>query len=201
LAYRCAEGGEEVTDRLLGARGATLAAYEPSLAGLPGQAKFPPAPQLQGAAARDRLMACCADTLSALAEEGPVLLLIDDLQWADELTLRLLRTLPEGWFASRPLLFLGTYRNDAAPPEIAEIRSRSDARHIELCGVDAASASALVVDMLALKELHTELAELLVRQSQGNPFYIAKYLRTGIAEGEGRALLQRDELRRAYLGG
>lgn len=197
VADRCAEGGEEVTDRLLGARGATLAAYEPSLASLPGQAKFPPRPPLQGAAARDHLIACSAETLAAMAEDGPVLLVIDDLQWADELTLRLLRTLPDGWFAARPLLLLGTYRSEEAPPEIAAIRDRSDARHIELGGVDAASVGLLIVDMLALKELSAGLAELLARQSQGNPFYIAEYLRIGIAEG----VLLRTRERTLQIGG
>jgi hypothetical protein len=95
VADACREGGAAATDRLLGPRGPVHAGLEPGLRELPGQASRPEPSPLPPPAARARLLAALRDTLRAFASERPVLLLLDDLHWADELSLELLRDLPE----------------------------------------------------------------------------------------------------------
>src|SRR4029079_165265 len=55
IADVCREKGRAYTDRVLGRRGRVLAAYEPSLVGLPGQDATPEPPELPAEEARRRL--------------------------------------------------------------------------------------------------------------------------------------------------
>ena len=179
---RCVAGGRAETDRLLGPRGKILAAHEPAFARLPGQHLYPEPPPLHGLAARDRLLGAVADTLAALADEQPVLLLLDDLQWADEVTLVFLSSLPDDWFARKRVLVLGTYRLEEARP-VAALLERPYVRQVRVGKLDEGSVGALVCDMLAVDAPPPELIHLLASQSEGNPFFVAEYLRTATAEG------------------
>src|SRR5439155_353645 len=85
IADRCQQGGREVTEKILAHRGALLAPYESSLAHVPGQAERSVPPQLPPDAARRLVLSSLADTIAAFAAEKPLLLVLDDLQWADKL--------------------------------------------------------------------------------------------------------------------
>ncbi|HEV2370031.1 MAG TPA: AAA family ATPase, partial [Acidimicrobiales bacterium] len=61
-----------------------------------------------GGAGRDRLFDAVADLVTRAAQEAPVLFVLDDLHWADESSLGLLRHLVRADFG--PLLVVGTYR-------------------------------------------------------------------------------------------
>ena len=183
VANLCLAGGADVTDRLVGPHGKVLAPHEPALRDLPGQSRFAEPAPLDGIAARDRLLASMRSVLAALAEHEPALLLLDDLQWADELTLRLIETLPPGWIAERALLILGTCRSDASAATASSILARPDVETIELEGVDERSLTMLIADMLAVRTPPADLGRFLAVQSRGNPFYVAEYLRAGLAEG------------------
>ena len=93
IADICKRGGPDVTDRLLGPRAKLLAVCEPELARLPGQDKFPDPGALPADAARFRLLSALEQTLDALLALGPLFLVLDDLQWIDELSLAFLETL------------------------------------------------------------------------------------------------------------
>ena len=111
LADRCRAAGQAETDRLLGPRGKVLCMYEPALEGLPGQERYAEPAELQGPAAVTRLQSYLAETLEALAATEPALLVLDDLQWADELVLGVLEFLARGGrLAEVPLLVVATYR-------------------------------------------------------------------------------------------
>lgn len=183
VADLCVEGGESVYEELLGADGGVLGRYVGALADLPGCERHPPGALPEGPAAREWVLAAVLRVIENLARRTPLLWVIDDLQWADEMTLALVRTVPPDWFRRQRLLFVGTYRTDEAPDALTEVARRGDFDVIELGGVDAASARELALDMLAVCDLPGQLVEFLQRQSQGNPFHIAEYLRAGISEG------------------
>jgi tRNA A-37 threonylcarbamoyl transferase component Bud32/tetratricopeptide (TPR) repeat protein len=183
IADHCVEHGPDATDRILGPRGRTLAFYEPALEGLPGQECHPAPSTLTGPGARDHLLACLTDTLAAFGAERPFLLILDDLHWADELTLRFLTTLPEGWIARQPILIVATYRTDEAPEELDLLRCRSDVAAHDLAGLHAEHVAALVSDMLGVDATPMALSRFLARQSQGNPFFVTEYVRTALDEG------------------
>lgn len=192
---RCRQGGAAEADRWIGPRGKVLAPYEPTLLDLPGQRDQPDPVPLPPDAARARVIAALKETLFALAEERPLLFIIDDLQWADELTLSFLRALSEAELPSRPVLFVGTCRMEETRPEIEALGQAAGATRLRLRRLETASVGAMISGMLALPEAPRSLVELLTSYSDGNPFFIAEYLRAAIGEG----MLTRDRAGRWRL--
>lgn len=167
----------------LGPRGKVLAPYEPGLASLPGQDARPDPPPLSAQAARYRLLTAFQETIAALSAETPLLLVLDDLQWADDLSLDLLETLPLDFFARNQIIVLGTYRSDEATPHLARLTRAPGAICLDLGRFDAASIEKMVGDMLALDEAPASLLAPLLAASEGNPFFVAEYLRMAADEG------------------
>jgi tetratricopeptide (TPR) repeat protein len=198
LVDYCLAAGAAATARIVGGRGRVLAPVLPLLRRLVGGAAGPgpldggEAPELSGAAAREQLFDCLQELLVAFAREQPLVILLDDLQWADELTLRFLASRPARWLADVPLLLLGTYRSDEVADEVAdelgnglgELLARADAQLMILTRLDGNEMQAIACDMLAVPELPEPLARTLAEQSEGNPFFVAEYLRTGTSDGQ-----------------
>lgn len=81
------------------------------------------------------------EQLDGLTRSGPAVLLVDDLQWADDASLLVLDRVSQASL-QQPLLLVGAYRTTAGRPRLAELR-RSMARR---------SATILTVDPLAPDE-------------------------------------------------
>jgi tetratricopeptide (TPR) repeat protein len=176
-------GGTAEAERLLGPRGKVLAPYEPALGALPGQEAQPAPPALPPDAARARVIASLKETLFALAATAPLVLILDDLQWMDELSLSLLEALAKDSLTGRGVLVLGTYRMEEAPPALEALASAAGVSVLPLDRLDGASVGRMVSGMLALREPPSGVLEALVKQSNGNPFFVAEYLRAAISEG------------------
>jgi len=183
IADRCTALGADATDRILGPRGKVLAPYAPRLARLPGVADHPDPPELSGAAAKELVFAALRETIAAFAREEPLLLLLDDLQWADELGLEFLATLPDGFIEEHPIAILATYRSEDRSDALARILARRDVRGVTIGRLDEGNVRDVVRDMLAMDRLPDAFVRFLARQSEGNPFFVAEYLRTAVAEG------------------
>ena len=182
IADRCRIAGEAETEQILGERGKVLAGYEPSLRELPGQSRHATPPQLPADAARFRVMDALATTMGEMAEIEPLLLVLDDLQWADELSLAVLRYLDDGYFEHNQVTVLGTFRSDELTERLQELISAPSTVHVALGMLDREAVAAMVGDMLAMQEPPDSLIDFLLSQSDGNPFFIAEYLRVAIGE-------------------
>ena len=169
-------------EKVLGARGKVLAAYEPALATLPGQANHPAPAPLPAPAARRRVITYLLDVIGAVAIESPVVLILDDLQWADELTLSFLQALTPEFLGERRVLVFGLYRSDH---EGAELRRALGAHGapIELGGLDGGTVAEMAAAMLALPAPPAGLVDFLAVQSRGNPFFVGELLRAAVTEG------------------
>jgi serine/threonine protein kinase len=183
VADHCRSGGPAVAKRILGPWAKLLARHEPALENVPGQEQMPDSPPLNGEAARDRLLGALRDILLAFAAERPLLLILDDLQWADELSLIFLRSLTVEMVARVPLVVLGTFRSDELSPELKAIVETPSAACVMLSRLDAGAVSSMVADMLGMSQAPPALVAFLVRVSEGNPFFVAEYLRAAAAEG------------------
>ncbi|MFN7970816.1 MAG: tetratricopeptide repeat protein [Acidobacteriota bacterium] len=184
IANRCRERGGAESARLLGSRARTLAAYEPELATVTGVSAESPASALEGPAALLRLANDLADTLAALAMDDPHLLLIDDVQWADELALAWLDLIRRSDHLDHaPLVVLVTLRTDAGRASDAVRRALGDAPVIQLEELEAADVGAIVRDMLAVDVAPPGLVRALARGGRGNPFLVAELLRSAVARG------------------
>ncbi|HEY3587939.1 MAG TPA: BTAD domain-containing putative transcriptional regulator, partial [Myxococcaceae bacterium] len=141
---------------------------------------------------RYRLFEAIDGWLTALASRRPVLLVLDDLHWADRPSLLVLEHLMRRAHTS-PLLILGTYR----PPELharsealavlANMRRRGDIERVTVGGLSIDEVMDLF-ERLAGQQLGkraVELAARLQRETAGNPFFLWEMTRhlaeTGIA--------------------
>jgi serine/threonine protein kinase/predicted ATPase len=194
VADRCLEAGPAEAERLLGPRVRVLARYHSALADLPGLQRHPEPKELPPEAARLRLYTALCDTFAAFAGARPaqgaaILLLLDDLQWADELTLGFLDyLLRERRLEKVRLLVLGTYRTEEAGDELRRLAMVPRALHQRLEGLEEADVDGMVADMLALREPPWWLGAYLGQVSDGNPFFVAEMLRAAVGE----RLLERD---------
>ncbi|MFT3695103.1 MAG: AAA family ATPase [Kofleriaceae bacterium] len=179
IAERCREDG--VARRMLGPLGGLLATYEPSLAGL-----APPiTDRIDPTVARFRVLSVLRDSIKELAIDEPLLLVIDDLQWADELTLALLHSFKT---AQRNLVVLATVREEEATPAIAKLLRELPITHVGLARLSEDAVTAIVRDMLAITDDPDALAEQIAARSEGNPLFAAEYVRSAVEDG----VLRRD---------
>lgn len=182
LAQRCREGGPQATARLLGLRGRVLAELEPSLRRAPGLEHLPALPVIAGEAGRVRTLDALEHALGELTRSGPILLVLDDLQWADDLSLELLLHLGAGFFAQHPLVIVGTCRQEEMGPKLAARLARPDVPTMRLGTLDDTAILTMARDMLATPALPDELGATIVQQAAGNPFFVVEFLRTALAE-------------------
>jgi serine/threonine protein kinase/tetratricopeptide (TPR) repeat protein len=200
VADRCRERGAAETQRIAGAGGRVLALHEPAFAALPGLEAYPEPAELPADAARQRLFVSTAEVFAALSQAGPILLLLDDLQWADDLTLGalgvLLRTLQ---LRPCPLLLVGAYRADevreADPVLFQTLREAPQLDAIGLSRLDARAVAQMASEMLAWSKPPEQLLDFLRRHAEGNPFFIAELLRAAVEAG----LVERDQAGRWRL--
>uniref|UniRef100_A0ACD5GSE6 ATP-binding protein n=1 Tax=Desertifilum tharense IPPAS B-1220 TaxID=1781255 RepID=A0ACD5GSE6_9CYAN len=106
----------------------------------------------------------------------PLVIFIDDLQWIDSASLKLMQQLTcEA--ETHYLLFIGAYRDNEVTPahplmQVLEEMQKAGAivNTITLSPLDSTSIQHLVADTLNSQTLAQPLAELVMRQTQGNPF-------------------------------
>ena len=128
--------------------------------------------------------------LDVAAAGRPVVVLIDDLHWAGQPTLALLRHLTRS-STELPLLLLATFRDTAAEiPDslamlLAELRRTNSARRISLSGLDPSSVEDFVATMVG-HDLDRDLrlvAHSLAARTGGNAFYLGELWRQLISSG------------------
>ena len=121
--------------------------------------------------------------LRAAATEAPIVLLAEDLHWADESSLDVLSGL-ERLTGALPMLVVG-----AARPILFEQRplwaeGRENHTRIVLSPLSRQDSRRLVQEILQLvAEVPAELRELIVRNGEGNPFYVEELIKMLIEEG------------------
>ncbi len=183
VADHCRTRGATTTGRLFGARAPLLASIEPTLVDLPGLEPGPPQNSLTGEAARSAILTAVKDLLVLFCQEQPLLLVIDDVQWADELSLAVLRLLSPALLEKLPLLIVATYRSDEAPASLRALTTTAGAHDLRLARLDEDGVAAMVTEMLGTSRLPAAMIGFLARTSEGNPFFVAEYVRAAVTLG------------------
>jgi DNA-binding SARP family transcriptional activator len=136
-----------------------------------------------------RVWDAVAALLTEAAAERPVLVVLDDLHWADVSSLRLLRHLAQTAPETR-LLVVGTRRPSPEPEgalaEVGEAVARRHGLRLDLSGL-AASDVALLALAAVGETPNDEAAAALRQRTDGNPFFIVelvRWQRSGAATAE-----------------
>jgi predicted ATPase len=144
------------------------------------------------AEARNRLATAVRRLLHAVASpERPLVLFLDDLQWADLPTIDLLTRLAEGGDANdeRHVLIIGSYRSNEVDAEhpltsmVETLRGGSAFREIRLGPLGEDAVLEMVNDALGPGEGRVRLAVHCHEKTQGNPFFLRRFLETLFDEG------------------
>ncbi|MBA3652779.1 MAG: AAA family ATPase [Actinobacteria bacterium] len=145
-------------------------------------ARLPAAPvphELEPEQARFRLFDAVASFLWRAAARQPVVVVIDDLHWADESSMRLL-TFVAGQLATHPVAIVGTYRDTDVGPDHPLAALLHDASRrgqlLPVGGLDGADVARLMAKT-AGTELRIELATAVHQQTGGNPLFVAEVTR------------------------
>ncbi|WP_437313792.1 AAA family ATPase [Sorangium sp. So ce385] len=166
----------------LGAGGGLLAGVLPELELLLGPQ--PPAPELPAVEARHRFHATLQRFVAACVhEEHPMVLFLDDLQWADAGSLQLLEQLVT-YAEAEHLLLIGAFRDSEVGPAHPLALMLADAQRrgalvtdIVLAPLSASDVAALVAGALhAPAEQVEPLAQLVHEKTGGNPFFAIQFL-------------------------
>ena len=140
---------------------------------------------------RYRLFEAVSAVLVDASRSRPVLLVLDDLHWADRPTLLMLRQTVRAT-EGVPLLLVATYRDtergDALLDTLADLRREHFLERIALGGLEEKDAAALV-HQLATDGLPGDVDDALLGEAMGNPFFLEEMVRglhAGPAPARGR---------------
>ncbi|WP_437591706.1 AAA family ATPase [Sorangium sp. So ce1000] len=173
----------------LGANASLLAGMLPALARILGQPSEPP--EIPPPEAEARFLLTLSQLLGALARPGrPLIVFLDDLQWADAATLKVL----ERWATDpgvRDTLLLGAYRSNevsdahAVRQMVRRLREQGVAvTELAIAPLSGDAVTSWVADSLrAPREEVAPLAVSLHEKSGGNPLFVAQLAGTLYQEG------------------
>ena len=183
VADACVEYGPAEVESLLAPGAEVLAACEPSLASLRPQGGRDDPGQRSNDDIRLRLMDALAETLKRFAARNPLVLPLDDIQWADELTLDFLQLYQRGTWTIPGLAIVGLYRAEEEPPMLrADAAGFRGAARLDLGSIAADGLREIVGDILGSRQPDQQFVRHLTEISEGNPFFVGEYLRACVAE-------------------
>ncbi len=147
----------------------------------------PPSPQLEPGPEQLRLFEGIAQLFRNVLKESPLILLLDDLQWADSSSLAVLDYLSRQVHTARFLIVL-TYRdpegseNERLTEVISTLRRHHTLTEISLHRFDSENASQLVTAVLGSPDSVPEVAVLVNRKTGGNPLFVEELVRALVEE-------------------
>jgi class 3 adenylate cyclase/tetratricopeptide (TPR) repeat protein len=133
-----------------------------------------------------------ARVLGAVANEGPVVLVIENLHWAEATFVETLGLTVER-IATRPILVLAMARPDLEDTHPEWMATRTEADMIELAPLGDAESDELVSALLTPIEVDGPLKAQLLEHTAGNPLYALEYARMLGDRSEGRGFVDTPE--------
>jgi predicted ATPase/signal transduction histidine kinase len=145
--------------------------------------KQPEVPQLGSTESQNRFNRVFKEFIRVFTQkEHPLVIFLDDLQWTDSATLKLMQLLvtdPE----SQYLLFIGAYRDNEVSPTHPLIQTLEEIQkigtvvnQIVLQPLDLDNVTELISDTLKDANSVQGLAELICNKTGGNPFFLTQLL-------------------------
>lgn len=168
---------------ILGCLGYDLIKIAPQISGFSVYKHLKALPELNAKEAEFRLYDAFKTFLQNYADfqSNPLVLVFDDLQWADEISSRCFQ------YASRnlkdsPILLLGTCRKEELEKSsfvniFDELTKAKSAEIIELNKLDVDSISEMLTSMLGKTDsINTKISEEILKQTKGNPLFVQEVM-------------------------
>jgi DNA-binding SARP family transcriptional activator/tetratricopeptide (TPR) repeat protein len=142
--------------------------------------ELPPPMEGEPETERYRLFEAVVGLMSEISATAPVLLVLDDLQWADRPTLLLLRHLARAPIPGR-VVVLGAYRDTEArmggfADALAELRRDRLVTQIDVTGLGESETAELVA-LRTRTQPAASFCHALHEETEGNPFFIEEIVR------------------------
>ena len=188
LHHYVAHAPEYVLRTHVEAHGGDIASMVPALGQRLGA--VPAATRTDPDTERYLLYEAVSGLLTAASRLQPTVLVLDDLQWSDSQSLRLLRHIV-GTVDSARLLVLGTFRDSEFSRSnplrdlLGALRREPSISRIQLKGFDDTGVLAFMEAAAGqrLEEAATDLAHALCLETEGNPFFVGEVLRSLMETG------------------
>ena len=123
----------------------------------------------------------------SLARERPVVLVFEDLHWADQSSIELIEHLFP-LVETVPLLLYGVGRLERGTPA-ARLRERARTSHasryteIALLPLSSAASATLIDNLVESPRISDQLKDLVLQKTEGNPFFVEEVIRSLITAG------------------
>ncbi|WP_414528857.1 AAA family ATPase [Nodularia chucula] len=151
----------------------------------------PPAPKLLGTAAQTRFNLLFQKFVQVFtAKEHPLVIFLDDLQWVDSASLRLMQLLMDESHQGY-LLLLAAYRDNevsSTHPLMMALNNIQEAgayiQKIHLTNLSSSQLNQLVAETLVCPEdLAWNLSKLVYQKTEGNPFFTTQFIKSLYQDG------------------
>ncbi|OQX52701.1 MAG: hypothetical protein B5M53_07955 [Candidatus Cloacimonas sp. 4484_209] len=119
------------------------------------------------------------DLIKSVGKKKPVCIIMEDLHWADSVSVELVNYIGRN-IASRPILLVLVYR---PIKKKEEFMGKSYSTLIHLKELNKEESLSLVKNLLNIKDIPKGLKKLIIEKSQGNPFYIEELVKLLIEQG------------------
>ncbi|HVU12271.1 MAG TPA: AAA family ATPase [Phototrophicaceae bacterium] len=156
-----------------------LKALAPDIADLLGRSTVPDAPEVPPLAAYTRLLLAIEDLFQAVQQ--PILLILEDLHWADSESLTVLSRLTT-LVRNLPMFIVGSYRDDESP-NLPVLLPSMEMIHLNRLTVE--ETGMLTEAMLGSAGRNPNLLRLLQHETEGNAFFLVEVVRA-LAEESGQ---------------
>jgi ABC-type oligopeptide transport system substrate-binding subunit/serine/threonine protein kinase len=149
---------------------------------------IPPNERLEPEAEQQRLFDSIVTWFGALTKDDRLLLVVDDVHWADSGSLALLRYLARR-LLQRPALIVATYREvelDASLPfqeMLADVNRERLATRIKLTSLDKGQTQELLTTLFS-EETTPDFLDGVFRETEGNPFFIEEVCKALVDSGK-----------------
>ena len=144
---------------------------------LPNDGRYPTlelAPQQR----RQRTLEALRSQIEALAERSPVLMVFEDVHWADPTSLELFELIVER-ASSVPLLAIVTFRPEFVPPWV----SRPQVTLISLSRLPRRLSAEMIAHVTGGKALPQEIADQITNRTDGVPLFIEELTKAVVESG------------------
>ena len=132
---------------------------------------------------RDRLFEAVSQFITNVSKEGPLLVVLDDLQWTDQSSLLLMHYLARGVSRER-LLFVGAYRDNEVDekhplfPVLTELNRERLLQSVLLKRMSLNDISEMIKQILEQDDVPKEFCELVYQKTGGNPFFVEEVIKS-----------------------